>query len=84
MLERLNLSHLFISEGYSIQIPMTAGGVDILRPKLVNVMHKRNIRVDAWTLNDVNSMKYAIDIGVDGVITDWPDVLIELLQNSDK
>jgi glycerophosphoryl diester phosphodiesterase len=84
LLERLNLSHLFISKGYSIQIPMTAGGVDILRPRLVNVMHKRNIRVDAWTLNDVDSMKYAIDIGVDGVITDWPDVLIELLQNSDK
>jgi len=78
LLERLSLSHLFISEGYSIQIPFSAGGIDILRLDLVKVMHKRNIRVDAWTLNDIRSMQYAIDIGVDGVITDWPDILIKM------
>ena len=78
LLERLSLSHLFISEGYSIQIPFTAGGINLLRLNLVNAMHKRNIRVDVWTLNNISSMQYAIDIGVDGVITDWPDILISL------
>jgi glycerophosphoryl diester phosphodiesterase len=53
-----------------------AGGMDLLSLNLVNAMHKRNIRVDAWTLNDIQSMQYAIDIGVDGVITDWPNILL--------
>ena len=76
LLERLSLDHLFSVEGYSMQIPLKAGGMDILSLNLVNSMHKRNIRVDVWTLNDIQSMQYAIDMGVDGVITNWPNILL--------
>ncbi|MBT6423333.1 MAG: glycerophosphodiester phosphodiesterase, partial [Porticoccaceae bacterium] len=39
-------------------------------------MHERNIRVDAWTLNDPESMQQSIYLGVDGIITDRPDILL--------
>lgn len=76
LLEKFNLSHLFISEGYTIHIPINYGVVDILDLSLVNKMHERNIRVDAWTLNDPESMQQSIYLGVDGIITDRPDILL--------
>jgi len=31
-----------------------------------------------WTVNEVDDMKQQIAIGVDGIITDYPDRLIDL------
>jgi len=39
------------------------------------------LRVVVWTVNDPADMASLIDLGVDGLITDYPDVLIELLRN---
>ncbi|NTV46703.1 MAG: glycerophosphodiester phosphodiesterase, partial [Chlorobiales bacterium] len=35
--------------------------------------HKRGIKVIPWTVNDAEEMKRLADIGVDGLITDYPD-----------
>lgn len=37
--------------------------------------HARRMRVIPWTVNDPSTMGYLIDIGVDGIITDYPDRL---------
>jgi len=37
----------------------------------------KNIKVIPWTVNTVEDMKTMIEIGVDGVISDYPDLLIE-------
>jgi len=36
-------------------------------------------RVGVWTIDDPVEMQMLIDIGVDGIITDRPDLLMELL-----
>ena len=36
------------------------------------------MRVVPWTVNDVGTMERLIDLGVDGIITDRPDLLIDL------
>jgi len=79
LLEKLGLSHLFAIEGYAIHIPIIYGVIDILSLSLVNQMHARNVRVDTWTLNDSEYMHQSISLGVDGIITDRPDVLLDLL-----
>jgi len=35
--------------------------------------------VDAWTIDDPAEMQMLIGIGVDGIITDRPDLLMEVL-----
>jgi glycerophosphoryl diester phosphodiesterase len=42
--------------------------------------HKANIQVIPWTLNDEAAWKRALDIGVDGIITDDPAGLVQFLQ----
>jgi len=36
-----------------------------------------------WTINDKSQMKFLIHLGVDGIITDYPDQLIDLLEEMD-
>ena len=41
--------------------------------------HARDIQVIPWTVNDAESMKALVKMGVDGLITDYPDVGIKVL-----
>lgn len=40
------------------------------------------IPVYAWTINDITLIKKLIDMGVDGIITDYPDRALELLKKN--
>lgn len=52
-----------------------------LTPETVTECHKIGIQVHPWTLNDENDWKKAIQMGVDGIITDYPQKLISYLQS---
>jgi glycerophosphoryl diester phosphodiesterase len=41
--------------------------------KLVRQCHARGIKIIPWTVNDVPAMRRLIRLGVDGIITDYPD-----------
>ncbi len=51
-------------------------------PRLINRAHELGIKVHYWTINDEETMRRLIQLGADGIITDYPDraakVLIEL------
>ena len=74
LLGKFGLGHLYDSPGYSVQLPM---GEDrfIVTPALVKAIHQLNMRVEVWTINDPQTMQNLMDMGVDGIITDRPDVL---------
>ena len=63
----------------SVQLPVVYAGVKILTPAIIEAAHQLNMRVDAWTVNDVGLMQKLIDDRVDGIITDRPDVLRSIL-----
>ncbi len=41
--------------------------------KLVRRCHERGIKLIPWTVNDVPAMRRLVRLGVDGIITDYPD-----------
>ena len=45
----------------------------LVTPSLVNLCHKKHMRILPWTVNDVTKMKELKEMGVDGIITDYPD-----------
>lgn len=64
--------------------------VDALHPwagqvtqKLVNQAHREGRPVNTWTVNAPVEMRRVIDLGVDGIITDRPDVLAALLRGEE-
>jgi glycerophosphoryl diester phosphodiesterase len=70
----------FISPHYhSLQVPTENSGILIMTEQFVRAAHARNLRVEPWTINDTETMRRYIDWGVDGIITDRPDLMLELL-----
>ncbi|MGW8592382.1 glycerophosphodiester phosphodiesterase family protein [Dietzia sp. NPDC055877] len=47
--------------------------------EMVENAHARGLKVIPWTVNNAQTMEYLMDIGVNGIITDHPDMLRELL-----
>jgi glycerophosphoryl diester phosphodiesterase len=51
-----------------------------LTPSLVADAHARSLSVLAWTVNDPAEMERLIGMGVDGIITDYPDRLRDVMR----
>jgi glycerophosphoryl diester phosphodiesterase len=45
----------------------------VLNQKVVNKIHSSGFLVYSWTINSPQNIKRAIQLGVDGIITDFPD-----------
>jgi len=63
----------------ALQVPEYAGGRLLLEASFVEAAHRRGLEVHVWTINDEEGMRRVLALGVDGIITDYPNVLIELL-----
>jgi len=79
------LSKLFLEATYSppanaAQVPEYESGLHVLTPRFIAAAHNRNLEVHAWTINDEGDMQRLIALGVDGIITDYPDRLLALLE----
>jgi glycerophosphoryl diester phosphodiesterase len=65
-----------------LQVPEYSGGRQLLTRELVDSAHRHGVEVHAWTINDEASMARMLDLGVDGIITDFPDKLLALLNRA--
>ena len=66
-------------EADALQVPTHVRGVRVVDEKLVNVAHNGGLQVHVWTVNDRDEMARLLDTGVDGLITDRPNLLKDLL-----
>lgn len=49
---------------------------------LVKAAHKHNMAVQYWTINDAEEMRHIIELGADGITTDYPHLFKEVYENS--
>jgi glycerophosphoryl diester phosphodiesterase len=54
--------------------------LDLSTKLLVSTMHRHNMAVHYWTINDPDEMRRLIELGCDGIITDYPDVLMTIIE----
>lgn len=52
---------------------------DLVNEALVRAAQDRNLQVIPWTVNDAATMRQLLSWGVDGLITDYPDIAAEVL-----
>ena len=65
--------------GAFAHVPLRLGRVAVLADDLAERAHDIGMRVVVWTVNDISTMHRLLDAGVDGIITDRPDRLREVL-----
>lgn len=65
--------------GCYAHVPLRLGRVPIFADHLVERAHSIGVRVVVWTVDEPSTMHRLLDAGVDGVITDRPDLLREVL-----
>jgi glycerophosphoryl diester phosphodiesterase len=53
---------------------------DLVTPALVKQAHNAGLQVVTWTINEPEQMRHLIEAGVDGIMTDYPDRLVEVLR----
>ena len=59
----------------SLQVPVMYGRIRVVDRKTVTAAHAAFKQVIVWTINDGDEMRTLLDLGVDGIITDRPDIL---------
>ena len=62
-----------------LQIPFRWKGIPVLNSALVRRIHDQGLSLHVWTLNERDEIEHALDIGVDGVMTDRPLLLKQIL-----
>ena len=79
LLTLLHLTWLIDPPFQALQPPDKYKGIPIVTPRFVRAAHRQGLRVDVWTIDDEADMRRLLSYGVDGIMTDRPDVLARLL-----
>ncbi len=79
LLQKIGLSRFAGDLGRALQIPVRYGPIRLVTPGLVEAANRIGVGIHVWTVNDEQEMRELIDMGVDGLITDYPGRLIRLL-----
>lgn len=72
------LGHLYKPNADMLQIPIRSSVFNLVSPRFIAFLGELNIPVHYWTINDRNAMHALIDAGAKGIITDRPDLAVEI------
>ena len=77
--DRLSWARCRATRAQFAHVPLRLGRVPVFAERLVAMAADLGVRVLVWTVDDPALMHRLLDEGVDGVITDRPDLLREVL-----
>jgi glycerophosphoryl diester phosphodiesterase len=62
------------------QVPLQLGGRALVDERFLAAAHARGLQVHVWTVDDPEEARAMLDLGVDGIMTDRPAMLREVLE----
>jgi len=79
-LQKMHLESAYSPDAQALQVSETFRDLRVVNRRFIEAAHARNMRVQVWTVNDVKAMERLLSLGVDGIMTDYPQRLMELLK----
>src|SRR5207302_10261515 len=64
----------------SIQVPQSSNQIRVVDAAFVAAAHRDRLQVHVWSVNAEAEMTAVLEIGVDGIMTDRPSLLRDVLQ----
>ncbi len=68
------------SPACALQVPASYGEIELVTESFVAAAHSAGMAVHVWTINDKTEMERLIDLGVDGIISDVPSTVAEVVK----
>ena len=65
----------------AFQVPETSGSTRVVSPRFVERAHTSGIAVQVWTVDEPEDIRRLLDWGVDGIISDRPDVASQVVRD---
>lgn len=63
-----------------VQVPPSFGRLNLVNKRFIAAAHRRRLPVHVWTVNAAEEMRWLLDMGVDGIMTDAAEVLRDVLR----
>ena len=70
----------FRTEAQAAQVPHRQNRIPVVTRAFVDTAHRHGLAVHVWTIDDPAEMDELLDLGVDGIMTDRPAELREVLE----
>ncbi len=81
LLSKLHLEGWYRGRAHTVQVPPVEEKyrLTIATPRFVQAAHRNNTAVHLWTINEKEEIRRFIEMGVDGLISNFPDRALEVL-----
>jgi glycerophosphoryl diester phosphodiesterase len=66
------------------QLPERSGATTIISPGFIRHAHRAHVAVKVWTVNDSADIRRLADWGVDGIISDRPDIAAAVVRGETR
>lgn len=63
----------------ALQVPESHRGIRVVSRRFLRAAHRLGIDVHVWTIDDRSTMEKLLALGVDGLMTDRPDILAQII-----
>ncbi len=73
-----------VGKGYAAQVPAVHRKITVVTPRFVETAHRYGIAVHVWTIDEATEMRRLLEMGVDGIMTDRPSLLKQVLLEAGK
>ena len=80
-LQKIHLESVYSPAAQALQVPPSYGNLQVVTKRFVEAAHARNLKVHVWTINGFDDMQKLLQLGVDGIMTDFPRRLLEVTTN---
>ncbi|HEY4331636.1 MAG TPA: glycerophosphodiester phosphodiesterase [Ilumatobacteraceae bacterium] len=77
---QLRYGRMTRTSGLTAQVPVSQGPLKVVTSNFIRRAHAIGVRVHVWTIDDADEIGRLLDMGVDGIMTDRPTVLRDVLQ----
>jgi glycerophosphoryl diester phosphodiesterase len=74
------LRNLYVPKVDAFQVPVEDSGFDLTDQRFIDGAHRLGMDIHYWTIDDPETMEKLIEAGADGILTNRPDLLLELFK----
>ncbi|WP_404448393.1 glycerophosphodiester phosphodiesterase [Sutcliffiella horikoshii] len=78
LLHKLFVRNLYKPEVDAFQVPLQESIFDLTNERLIRDAQRSGVQMHYWTIDDKETMRYLLERGADGILTNRPDLLLEV------